>query len=416
MRILWFTNTPSNYNLQNSGYNGGGWISSLETEIKKNREIDLAVCFHMSNQPFKIESDNVTYYPIELPKQNKLKTLINILSETYPIRDKEIDTFLQIVNDFKPDLIEIFGSERSFGLISKFVDIPVILHIQGIINPYYNAFLPPFFSWTDYIIREKMPHKIFKNYLNKKKWIIQCKQEAEILKNVKYYIGRTEWDKRITKIYNPECQYFYGSEILRSCFYESSTRNLPSKLIIVTTISDPLYKGFDLILKTAYLLKNKLKMDFVWKVFGNISPTFIEDKTKIKYREVNIKLMGVGNAHNIKNELLQCTCFFHPSYIDNSPNSICEAQLLGCPVISTEVGGISSLIEDGKTGFLIPANDPYQAAFLIKELFIDVEKNISIGNSAGLVAKQRHDKIQITTALHNLYCRILSEMNIKKKH
>ena len=37
MRILWFTNTPSNYKLQNGGYNGGGWISSLETEIKKNK-------------------------------------------------------------------------------------------------------------------------------------------------------------------------------------------------------------------------------------------------------------------------------------------------------------------------------------------------------------------------------------------
>jgi len=43
----------------------------------------------------------------------------------------------------------------------------------------------------------------------------------------------------------------------------------------------------------------------------------------------------------------------HPSYIDNSPNSICEAQILGLPVVATNVGGVESLIENGKTGLLI---------------------------------------------------------------
>lgn len=408
MKILWFTNTASNYNLQSGEYNGGGWISSLETEIKKYKEVDLAVSFVMSNQPFKVQNDNVTYYPIEFPRQNRFKTLLNIYSENYPIYDREIDAYLKVVKDFKPDVIEIFGSEQSFGLISKFIDIPVVLHIQGILNPYYTAFLPPFFSWFDYILQDEMPHRILKNYITKKRWITNCKQETEILEKIQYYIGRTEWDKRVTEIYNPNCHYFYGSEILRAPFYEFSIRKLPSKLTIVTTISNPLYKGFDLILKTASILKKKLNLDFEWKVFGNISPTLIEKKIKIKCKEVNIKLMGIGNAHEIRNELLHCTCFFHPSYIDNSPNSICEAQITGIPVISTNVGGISSIIKNDKNGYLAPANDPYQMAYLINELFINADKNILMGKQAREIALFRHDRKRICDSLLNVYQTIIN--------
>lgn len=409
MRVLWFTNTPSNYNVMNGGFNGGGWISSLETEISKHKDIDLAVSFIYPRQPFKTQIENVTYYPIEFPKQNKFITLKNILKGTYPINKEEINTFLRVIDDFKPDIIEIFGSEQSFGLISTKTTVPIILHIQGIINPYLSAYLPPFISWIDFYLQDINPRRIIYNYINKKKWIIQSKQEKEILKNISYYIGRTEWDKRVTKLYNPKCKYFYGSEILRNPFYFFEERHIPSKLTIVTTISDPLYKGFDLILKTANLLKVNYNLDFEWKVFGNINPRFIESKVHINSDEVGIILMGVGNAQDIKNALLSCTCFFHPSYIDNSPNSLCEAQMLGCTVISTNVGGISSLIEDGETGYLIPANDPFQSAFLINHIYQNADLNLKLGFNAYTKAKLRHDKNSIINSLINVYNLILND-------
>ena len=39
MRVLWFTNTPSNFLKGTNVYNGGGWISSLELEIKKRNDL-----------------------------------------------------------------------------------------------------------------------------------------------------------------------------------------------------------------------------------------------------------------------------------------------------------------------------------------------------------------------------------------
>ena len=46
MRVLWFTNTSSCYSENGKKTTGGGWISSLEHELKNNSKIELGVCFY----------------------------------------------------------------------------------------------------------------------------------------------------------------------------------------------------------------------------------------------------------------------------------------------------------------------------------------------------------------------------------
>ena len=56
------------------------------------------------------------------------------------------------------------------------------------------------------------------------------------------------------------------------------------------------------------------------------------------------------------------------SNIDNTPVSIMEAMALGLPIVSTNVGGIPYLIDDGVTGLLINPSDSDQMAEKINEL------------------------------------------------
>ena len=42
----------------------------------------------------------------------------------------------------------------------------------------------------------------------------------------------------------------------------------------------------------------------------------------------NITLRGIVSAEELANSLSEATVYVHPSYIDNSPNSICEAQVI----------------------------------------------------------------------------------------
>lgn len=94
-------------------------------------------------------------------------------------------------------------------------------------------------------------------------------------------------------------------------------------------------------------------------------------------------------------------------YAENSPNSICEAQFLGVPVISTMVGGISSLIRNKIDGELVPANDPWQLAYKIISLSNDVNKLIQYSKNSLEHSRKRHDPNRIITQLLNCYQDVL---------
>ena len=406
MRILWYTNTPCLYK-QNNAYNGGGWLSSLQAMLIKREGIELGIAFALDGEEEKVVQDKVTYYPLRMPRHgvvDKVKafvcsadTLVADERKRFPLYEEVLRRPLE---NFKPDVIMVFGSEMPFGLVAGITDIPVILHIQGILNPYLNAYLPPFVSWKEYkSIGDGWKDRLHKK-IERKMWQVSCARESEICKRVKNFFGRTDWDNRVTQMMHPGANYLYASEVLRPVFYQPTERTLPDKLTIVTTISSPLYKGYDLVLKTAQMLREK-EVDFDWKCYGNINPSVVERQLGIKHEDVNVNLCGVASAEQLRDAISSATVYVHTSYIDNSPNSLCEAQILGCTPIATYVGGVPSLIKNGETGYLVPANDPYQLAFLLKELYLNPEKNLAIGKAAKKVVEERHNPDKIVDKLLN---------------
>jgi hypothetical protein len=148
MRVLWFTNTSSLFREQQSGYNGGGWISSLERLVQNNTDIELGIGFFDESNESKVIKGKTTYYPISLYSSKLAKIKHNLKYESYD--NVELEEYLRIISDFKPDIIHIFGSEKSFGLVSDKVSVPVVIHLQGILLPYLNAWYPPGSSKFDY--------------------------------------------------------------------------------------------------------------------------------------------------------------------------------------------------------------------------------------------------------------------------
>lgn len=415
MRILWFTNTSSCYKRGPANcYNGGGWISSLEIELKKKANVELGVCFYADfvSELKKEEQDGTVYYILPRPKKSVRYIIETIINKpevtTYKHEKLAIPALVDIVNDFRPDIIQVFGSENIYGLITNYVSIPVVLHIQGILTTYLNAFLPPFISWSMYIRQDNSIRNILHRTSDKIAWKRNSLTEQRMLCSVKHFMGRSIWDERIVKLLNPKGHYHFCNEMLRSTFYDISERCLSSKAVFVTTISSSLYKGYDLLLKTAQILKGEMG-DFEWLVFGDINPNFVERVFNVNHKEVGVHLMGVASAEQIKGTLLSATAYVHTSYIENSSNSVCEAQLLGIPCIATNVGGIPTLIEDGFTGYLVPANDPYQMAFLMKFLAESKDVNIEMGKRAKEVAMKRHDRKTIVNRVMDIYEEILSK-------
>jgi glycosyltransferase involved in cell wall biosynthesis len=73
------------------------------------------------------------------------------------------------------------------------------------------------------------------------------------------------------------------------------------------------------------------------------------------------------------NEAQHYDLFLNTSNVDNTPLSVIEAMALGLAVVSTNVGGMSYLIEDGVDGILVPPNEPQAMAEAIVRLVKEPE-------------------------------------------
>jgi glycosyltransferase involved in cell wall biosynthesis len=410
MKILWLTETPSKYKPEEYGYNGRGWISSLQSLLEESPEIEeLGVVFPHFKDSMKLKVNKTTYYPI---KREMPKNIINWIISNWKGRiekTEEINALDTVVKDFDPDIIHVFGTESWLCHVVNKTQKTCIVHLQGLLQPCFNAYIPVGisnydlikYSWIDFAKGISIWH-------NKRIFDKKAQREYHFFKSISFFMGRTSWDNNISKFLAPKSTYFHVDEVLREKFYSTPAWQYKKndKIIITSTISDALYKGLDVIIKTARLLK-KENIEFEWRIIGvqNNSQTILLLKRffKIDYLQLIIILLGIKDTDQIVSLLSETLFYVHPSYIDNSPNSLCEAQLMGVPVIATNVGGVSSLIEDGKDGFLVPSNDPYLLASKIVQLHGESSYLTTISIKAKERAQKRHSKKNILSQLLATY-------------
>ena len=68
-----------------------------------------------------------------------------------------------------------------------------------------------------------------------------------------------------------------------------------------------------------------------------------------------------------------------------------------------------SFLVNSENGFLIPANDPYQLAYLLLLLYNDKQLNIDMGIKAKEIARKRHSVNDIVNSILNTYSLILEK-------
>lgn len=406
MRVLWFAATPSLYDEKMIG----GWIASLERIMRQYLpDVPLGIAFEHTDSCFKKECENVTYYPMNSQMTFKDKFLAKFdLSYSWQILRSKV---LNVVADFKPDIIHCFGSEWPFASIASEVEVPVIIHMQGFLNV-YNMSGRIAFSEMDALKYQRFSlRQKYRNARIKEKQCYDDAFERKIMQDNHYFMGRTQWDKNIVRYYSKDACYYNCPEAIRKEIYDSSylwKYQQQEKMQLITVSQANVLKGNEIILRTADLLKNHFHFDFVWKVAGN-KESFrqFEDKTGIYAEDVNIELLGFIDANTIARELSQAQVYIHPAIIDNSPNSLCEAQLIGCPVIATNVGGIPQLVEDAVTGILYPYNEPHTLAFHIMDLHNAQSKLEYLSENARRVARDRHNPKKVVDTVANIYQQVI---------
>jgi glycosyltransferase involved in cell wall biosynthesis len=97
----------------------------------------------------------------------------------------------------------------------------------------------------------------------------------------------------------------------------------------------------------------------------------------------------LGVREDIADILAAADVVVLPSLSEGFPFVLLEALAMGCPVVASRVNGIPELIEDHKTGFLVPARDSHALMVAIREVLSDPIAAVRMGAEGRALVRER---------------------------
>lgn len=413
-RVLWFSTLPlpstNPLNLTRCG-----WQEGLRKALEiYHPEVELGIVVFSSEPHEPITMGNATFYTFHRGtpsgRLGKMWKSWQHLSYT----PEELDLCVDLVDSFSPDLVHFHGSENFFSLISPRVTVPSVLSIQGIVNG-IRPYLFSDMGWKD-ILRKLATKEFIKGEGIIHKWQSWNKyylHEQQIIQSCQNFIGRTEWDRAVLLTFNPRANYYHCDEALSDIFYDLEWHPEHSqKNIIYCTTGSAFFKGSLTLVQAISILSRRGFNNVQLRLAGlhadsDLGRT-IRNFAVMNQLEEKVVLLGRLYPQQIIEEMKKASVFVLPSHIDNSPNSLCEAMLMGMPCIAAQVGGIPTLVKDDVDGLLYHDRDPYILAEKIIKLLEDRDLAVRIALKARETALQRHDRQKISDRTVEIYSSILS--------
>lgn len=418
MKVVWFTNIPfpQQLNISATDHSGaGGWMVSLLDQLIKHPDIFVYVITvaprltngardYKENVKFISVNQRAGWKSIYWGKNDKSKKYLKLCSK--------------LLSDIQPDIIHIHGTERFYGLLSVAnpISAPIVISIQGLLQEISKT--RNFFGHVPLksIARWQLSWKgllgkgpIF-NYL---RFVESAKREVTIIEHSKFIFGRTNWDRLHVMAINPKLNYYHLDEMIRSAFWKTKWElGECERHRILIPSPNTLAKGIETIIEAVKLLRGQFHKITI-AIPGAVSK-FTHIKSIINVIEIygwssSVEFLGELNETEMAQEIRRAHVFVLTSTIENSPNSLCEAQLMGLPCIASRVGGIPSLIDNNRTGLLFPSGDAPILAETIRSVFLDdiIAKRISRnGREAALL---RHNPERIVSSTIDSYQKIINE-------
>lgn len=418
MRVLWLTFTVfpeamSLYSGETVHRGSGGWLFSSATELRKQSdEIELCVatvanCFYKFR---KLRGEEILYYAIPS-------------GSGFDEYHHGYDNYWKIINDeFKPDVVHVHGVESSIGLsyIRVNGNKNVVCSFQGLPNIIARYLM------HGLTLKEMLKNTTIRDIVRFNTYLSLVKLNAQKDTMVKdmmlecdNFIGRTEWDKTHLWAVNPKAKYFFCNETLRPIFYNNIWQYEKCR---PHTIFISAMKGLHIFLNALPIIVRQYPdTQVLVATGGNLINDDIRSKLRMtgfehmirnrmrKFKiEKYIHFLGPLNEEQMVNHYLQANVFVSPSTCENSSNSVCEAQLLGVPLVASYVGGMADLIPNDSCGVMYRCEEFEMLAKNVCNIF----ENSSFDNSEMRnVALKRHDAIINAKRTIDIYTTIINTSN-----
>ena len=434
MKVLWVCNTLPRTAAEAAGHevdNKEGWLDGALRGIADSdpkevgSKVELAIAWP-SEAPF--DKNNKTGSDKIVLGNDKQICLYGYTDDrkTPEIYNKDLEKeFAAIVEDCSPDIVHVFGTEYGHNLaVSRAVaalnrkgdNIKLLVGIQGIISECAKAY-------SDGLGENVKRNKTFRDRVKddnilrqQEKFFARGEFELETVAYATDITGRTEFDRKWSAEHSPKAVYHPMNETLREEFYAGTWDvNECDRHVIFMSQGDYPLKGLHNILR----IMPDIAADYpdVKLVVAGMNITkhdTLKDKIKIgnygRYLNELITLnklqdrvvfTGPLDAAGMKAHYLQSHAYLCASSVENSPNSMGEAMLLGLPVIAHRTGGIPSLIENEEEGLLY--DDVTQIKDILHRIWDDDAFATELGAASMNRAYRTHDAAANMRRLLEIY-------------
>lgn len=413
MKILWLCNVATADiagALNISAPAGGGWIEGAASSLVQEKNIQLHICFPQAKTSQLINGRAGGIYFWGFPASKKPAHIYDVTLE------KHLQTILDQV---QPDMVHIWGTEfpHAFAMTKVFAKPEkTIVNMQGLcgfIAEHYKGYLPDKVCkvWTirDFLRKDRIVDQ-------QRKFRLRGIFEAQTLQNAGFAVGRTRWDRACIGQLAPNTQYRACNETLRDVFYENAGKwsqdSCERHSIFVSQAGYPI-KGFHMVLEAMPAIlqrypdaklyttgQDPFTIPF-YRVNG-YQAWLKKQITKLGLRD-KVCFLGALNATEMCQRFLKSHVFVSASSIENSPNSVGEAMLLGVPTVASYVGGTMDLLRDGEEGFLYQPDAAYLLADRVCYFFEDDAMAVRMGSNATKHAQVTHDPHKNLQCLMEIY-------------
>jgi glycosyltransferase involved in cell wall biosynthesis len=120
----------------------------------------------------------------------------------------------------------------------------------------------------------------------------------------------------------------------------------------------------------------------------------------------------LGHRDDAPVRLADADIFVLPSRSEAFPNAVLEAMATGLPIVTSGVGGMLELVDDGRTGLLVPPGDPLALADRVCRLMADATLASRLGHAAREEVLARYSFDRMVAAFEGIYLTELTRRGV----
>ena len=183
-------------------------------------------------------------------------------------------------------------------------------------------------------------------------------------------------------------------------FPSRARRDAPRRVVSTVANLRP-EKGHDVLLRAAATVLQRLP-DVRFRIIGDgpTRPALIDLASRLG---IASSIEFLGHREDVAALLAETDVYAFPSRTEAFPNGLIEAMAAGLPVVTSAVGGMLELVEDGRNGLLVPPDDDSALASRIITLLTDAATARQLGEAARATIESRYSFDRMIASFEQLY-------------